>query len=108
LLEAPIFSSTLPAPVSFALILTSDALCEAILFLVVSLLALAPYSNLPVRTNFDADQATTSRAFAFTSQAHVPAIKDANGKFPLWLPLPEQDEYPSVRDLQIESAVAPS
>jgi transglutaminase-like putative cysteine protease len=79
-----------------------------ILFLLVSLFALAAYSNLPVRTNFDADQATPSRAFAFTYQAHVPAIQDANGKFLLWLPLPQQDEYQSVRDLQIESAVAHS
>jgi hypothetical protein len=49
-----------------------------------------------------------SRTFALTYQVHVPAEKDANGRFLMWLPLPQQDEYQKIRDLQINSDVAHS
>jgi transglutaminase-like putative cysteine protease len=77
-----------------------------ILLLLAFLLALAAYSTWPVHGNFASAQTTPSRTIAFTYQVHVPATKDANGNFLLWLPLPQQDEYQSVRNLQIESAVA--
>jgi len=47
-----------------------------------------------------------SRTFAFTYEVHVPAVKDAQGRLLLWLPLPQQDAYQKIQDLQIESAVA--
>jgi transglutaminase-like putative cysteine protease len=47
-----------------------------------------------------------SRKFSFTYQVHVPANKDANAKFFLWLPLPQEDGYQKVEDLRIDSAVA--
>jgi transglutaminase-like putative cysteine protease len=50
----------------------------------------------------------SSRTFAFTYQVHVPASKDAQGKFLLWLPLPQQDAYQKIRDLQVDSPVARS
>lgn len=49
-----------------------------------------------------------SRTFAFTYQVHVPASKDAPGKLLLWLPLPPQDPYQKIQDLQIDSPVARS
>jgi len=49
---------------------------------------------------------TAARRFAFTYQVHVPAAKDAPGKLYLWLPMPQQDDYQKVEDLQIESPVA--
>jgi transglutaminase-like putative cysteine protease len=52
--------------------------------------------------------APPSRTFAFTYQVHVPATKDAQGKLLLWLPLPQQDDYQKIRDLQIKSTVAHS
>ena len=56
-----------------------------------------------------ADQeAPPSRTFAFTYQVHVPAVKDTPGKLLLWLPLPQQDAFQKVHDLQIESPVAHS
>jgi len=48
----------------------------------------------------------TSRTFAFTYQVHVPPTKDASGKLYLWLPLPQQDDYQKIENLQIESVVA--
>jgi hypothetical protein len=47
-----------------------------------------------------------SRTFAFTYQVHVPAAKDASGKLLLWLPLPQQDAYQKIQDLQIDSSVS--
>ena len=47
-----------------------------------------------------------SRTFALTYQVHVPAEKDADGRFLMWLPLPQQDEYQKIRDVQINSNVA--
>jgi transglutaminase-like putative cysteine protease len=47
-----------------------------------------------------------SRTFAFTYEVHVPATKDPVGKLLLWLPLPQQDEYQKIRDVQIASPVA--
>lgn len=44
-----------------------------------------------------------SRTFVFSYQVHVPAEKDARGRFLMWLPLPQQDEYQRIRDLQINS-----
>lgn len=49
-----------------------------------------------------------SRTFAFTYQVHVPANPDAQGRLLLWLPLPQQDEYQRIRDLQIETRVPQS
>jgi transglutaminase-like putative cysteine protease len=49
-----------------------------------------------------------SRTFAFDYQVHVPPTNDANAEFLLWLPLPQQDEYQTIRDLHIESVVANS
>jgi transglutaminase-like putative cysteine protease len=46
------------------------------------------------------------RTFAFSYQVHVPATKGAQGKFFLWLPLPQQDDFQKIRELQIESTVA--
>jgi transglutaminase-like putative cysteine protease len=76
-----------------------------ILFFLPPLLALAAYCIVPLCAHSEAEQLPPSRTFAFTYQVHVPASKDANGAFLLWLPLPQQDEYQKVRDLQIESAV---
>lgn len=50
----------------------------------------------------------SSRTFAFTYQVHVPATKDAPGKMYLWLPLPQQDAYQKIANLQIEAPVAHS
>jgi transglutaminase-like putative cysteine protease len=79
-----------------------------IFLLLAFLLVVAAYSTLPVHGNFASAQTAPSRTIAFTYQVHVPATKDGNGDFLLWLPLPQQDEYQSVRNLQIESAVAHS
>ena len=49
-----------------------------------------------------------SRTVAFTYQVHVPANQVAQGRLLLWLPLPQQDEYQKIRDLQIETPVAHS
>jgi transglutaminase-like putative cysteine protease len=56
-----------------------------------------------------ASQAQTtppSRTFAFSYQVHVPATKDAGGKFLLWLPLPQQNEFQKSSNLRIDSPVA--
>ncbi len=50
--------------------------------------------------------APASRTFAFRYEVHVPGMKGAAGKLLLWLPLPQQDEYQKIRELQIESPVA--
>jgi transglutaminase-like putative cysteine protease len=47
-----------------------------------------------------------SRTFAFTYQVHVPATKEAAGKFLLWLPLPQPDAYQKIQGLQIDSPVS--
>jgi transglutaminase-like putative cysteine protease len=63
----------------------------------------------PARVNSGTDQALApSRTFAFDYQIHVPPANDANAQFLLWLPLPQQDEYQTIRDLRIDSAVANS
>jgi transglutaminase-like putative cysteine protease len=49
-----------------------------------------------------------SRTFVFTYQVHVPGTKDVHGTFNLWLPLPQQDAFQKIQDLQIESPVAHS
>ncbi|HUN61745.1 MAG TPA: transglutaminase domain-containing protein [Candidatus Sulfotelmatobacter sp.] len=49
-----------------------------------------------------------SRTFAFSYQVHVPATNDASGKFLLWLPLPQQNEFQKISDLRIDSPVAHS
>ena len=49
--------------------------------------------------------AATSRAFSFVYQVHVPATPAPAGKLYLWLPLPQQDDYQNIENLQIESAV---
>lgn len=46
-----------------------------------------------------------SRTFAFSYQVHVPATKDAGGKFLLWLPLPQENEFQKISDLRIDSPV---
>jgi transglutaminase-like putative cysteine protease len=79
-----------------------------IFLLLAFLLVVAAYSVLPGLGKFASAQTAPSRTIAFTYQVHVPATKDGNGKFLLWLPLHQQDEYQSVRNLQIESAVAHS
>ena len=58
------------------------------------------------RTKSDPASWPASRKFAFTYQVHVPANKDANAKFLLWLPLPQEDGYHKVEDLHVDSAVA--
>jgi transglutaminase-like putative cysteine protease len=47
-----------------------------------------------------------SRKFAFTYQVHVPANKDAQGKFLLWVPLPQDDQFQKVEELRIDTPVA--
>jgi transglutaminase-like putative cysteine protease len=47
-----------------------------------------------------------SRTFAFTYQVHVPATKEAGGKFLLWLPLPQQNEFQKIGNLRIDAPVA--
>jgi len=49
---------------------------------------------------------SSSRTFSFLYQVHVPAMKDSVGKLYLWLPLPQQDDYQKIENLQIESLVA--
>jgi len=71
------------------------ALAIAALFLVLG----AAHSATP-------EAAVPSRTFAFTYEVHVPGTKDAGGKLLLWLPLPQQDQYQKIRDLQMESPVA--
>ena len=49
---------------------------------------------------------SSSRTFSFLYQVHVPAMKDSVGTLYLWLPLPQQDDYQKIENLQIESLVA--
>jgi len=78
------------------------------LFFSLGLVLSAASLTLTSRTHSSpSDQpAPPSRTFAFTYQVHVPATKDPAGKFLLWLPLPQQDAYQKIQDLQIESSVA--
>jgi transglutaminase-like putative cysteine protease len=78
------------------------------LFILAALVLLACAFVLTARTHSFPDEPPRSRTFAFNYQVHVPAAKDAQGKLLLWLPLPQQDDYQKVRDLQIESPVAHS
>ena len=48
--------------------------------------------------------AKSQRSFTFTYQVHVPADAAAKATH-LWIPLPQNDGYQSVSDVQIESAV---
>lgn len=54
---------------------------------------------------FNPASAPASRKFSFTYQVHVPANKDAHARFFLWLPLPQDDGYQKIEDLQIASPV---
>lgn len=47
----------------------------------------------------------TAREFGFTYHVHVPGDKEAQGKFLLWVPLPQEDGYQKIDNLRIESAV---
>jgi transglutaminase-like putative cysteine protease len=80
------------------------------LFAALTLLILTALVTLAVDSRALSSEQTTppSRTFAFTYQVHVPATKDAPGKLLLWLPLPQQDDYQKIRDLQIKSTVAHS
>lgn len=49
-----------------------------------------------------------SRTFAFDYRVHVPPANDSRAEFLLWVPLPQQDEYQTIRGLHIDSAVANS
>ena len=77
---------------------------------VFSLLLLASAALLsaspPHRTKFAVASSPASRKFSFTYQVHIPANKDAHGKFLLWLPLPQDDAYQKIEDLRIESPVS--
>jgi transglutaminase-like putative cysteine protease len=55
------------------------------------------------RSKYASASSPASRKFSFTYQVHVPADKDAQGKFLLWLPLPQDDGYQKVEDLRIDS-----
>jgi transglutaminase-like putative cysteine protease len=55
---------------------------------------------------FAAASSPASRKFSFTYQVHVPANKDAQGKYLLWVPLPQDDGYQKIEDLRIESPVS--
>jgi hypothetical protein len=80
------------------------------LFFSLGLFLIATSLTLTARTHpTRSDQpASPSRTFVFTYQVHVPASKNAQGKLLLWLPLPQQDAYQKIRDLQIDSSVAHS
>jgi transglutaminase-like putative cysteine protease len=66
----------------------------------------ASYVSLARTHSSPASQTIPSRTFVFTYQVHVPATKDPQGKLLVWLPLPQQDDYQTIRDVQIESPVA--
>lgn len=82
------------------------------LFLILTLQGLVVGVGLAANTlasRPDPDQTSpSSRTFLFTYQVHVPATKDTEGILLLWLPLPQQDDYQKIRNLQIESRVAHS
>ena len=66
----------------------------------------APFSLAPGGHSPRPDQPVpASRTFAFTYKVHVPAAKDTQGKLLLWLPLPQQDAYQKIRDLQVDSSI---
>ncbi len=48
---------------------------------------------------------TQSRKFSFTYQVHIPVTDAANGKYFLWIPLPQDDKYQKIEDLHIDSPV---
>ena len=48
----------------------------------------------------------SSRTLSFVYQVHVPATENPAGKLYLWLPLPQQDDYQKIENVQIESVVA--
>ncbi len=56
-------------------------------------------------TSLATPSASSSRKFSFTYQVHVPATDPATGKYLLWLPLPQDDEYQKIEDLHIDSPV---
>jgi transglutaminase-like putative cysteine protease len=66
----------------------------ALFQLAISFVAPAQTTNLP------------SRTFVFSYQVHVPAENGARGRLLMWLPLPQQDKYQKIRDLQINSDAA--
>lgn len=47
-----------------------------------------------------------ARKFSFTYQVHVPADEDAQGKFVLWVPLPQDDQFQKIEELHIDTPVA--
>jgi transglutaminase-like putative cysteine protease len=59
-------------------------------------------------TDAEAQAHPPSRTFAFSYQVHVPAVNDASGRFLLWLPLPQQNEFQKISDLHVDSPVAHS
>lgn len=72
------------------------------LLVIVTVAMLAAYAQ-PTPSELSA---ATTRTFSFTYQVHVPPTKDPAAKLYLWLPLPQQDDYQKIENLQIESAVA--
>lgn len=72
------------------------------------ILLLASAALLSASPNHRAKPAASSpaaRKLSFTYQVHVPENKDAQGKFLLWVPLPQDDGYQKIEDLRIESPV---
>ena len=56
--------------------------------------------SIPSRT-----ESIVSRRFQFTYDVHVLPTKNSNGKFFLWVPVPQNDTYQMIADLHIDSAV---
>jgi transglutaminase-like putative cysteine protease len=69
-------------------------------------IALVTAASIAASLGAQAQTTPPSRTFAFSYHVHVPATKDAGGKFLLWLPLPQQNEYQKISDLRIDSPVA--
>lgn len=67
-------------------------------------LFLAVFGSTPALSSDDA-LTKPSRKFVFTYQVHVPGMKDVPGDLLVWLPLPQQDKYQKIEELQIESPV---
>jgi len=65
----------------------------------------AMLSAKPYHRSKSAAASPATRKFSFTYQVHVPENKEAQGKFLLWLPLPQEDGYQKIEDLRIESPV---
>ncbi len=72
------------------------------LFLIAASLALTARSH-PSRRD---QPIHPSRTFAFTYQVSIPPTPSTQGKLLLWLPLPQQDTYQQIKDLQIDSPVS--